>query len=744
MTRPVALSDFTAHTLGRGPLDPNHFTRCKACQDKRRVSTYNAQLRANVKACARAAVVGARVHKPLSLGHQAIIAKERRHQQHWNAYQADVKHIMGGCRDTPASEKSVTIQIPYKEKPVTTLEVPSPRSRKRGYNPIDEPDIGIVPLIPGEPLPRLLQIALYKRSEFTTQVPSQVPLFQPEPAGSPASAPAPAPSRSAEVDASCQRAAQLTPGAFPSWADAEPEPEPDWMDIDSDPALPNTPPSPNIMSMPGAWPLGPDDRDEDDYANVATPSVKRMDSWISLFTRGYFNVFNRTLTHTQADGGPQTSKRVRISPFERPGHSASLFRRSLASPPTRPLRYYGIPPSSTARPDGSQQRPLLSQALLRDTSAIQPSSTITPEGSQQRPFLVQTPPRDTPATVLPPGDPKYTNLGDLLNREEEITLPGSVPKALSPSSKKVDELGEQKTERINIEEKIRVAKERVRQNAERERIAEERLRAAKEHARAVEEFRRTELNLLGLRKPKATLITPLSSEWDHKARATVKSGKAQVPNPEGTEVTPHDFGTLVPESAWLNDNIIQAVVALLAQGINNSSGVVLKKDAPKCVGFSPLFWQHITEKGPKGVERRLKRTWGVTPENFLQIDTFLFPINLGNHWTLMAIRPSLRTMAYVDSFRSAGMNHLNTAKAFLASFLGDKYDKDEWNTVKYRVPQQTNSYDCGMFVITNAIYLALGLDPSEYKQSDMPLMRRRMAAMLLNGGFTGDFSLASL
>ncbi len=162
MFRQAALSDFTAHTLGRGPLDPNHYIHCKACRDTRQVSTERALLRANVKGCARAQIVGAPLpHKPFTIAQRAILAKHRRDRQTRNVYKSEVKYIMGGCREAPASQKSVTIQIPYKEKPVSTREDRSPRSRKRGYNPVDEPDIGIVPLIPGEPLPRMLQAALY-------------------------------------------------------------------------------------------------------------------------------------------------------------------------------------------------------------------------------------------------------------------------------------------------------------------------------------------------------------------------------------------------------------------------------------------------------------------------------------------------------------------------------------------------------------------------------------------------------
>ena len=78
-------------------------------------------------------------------------------------------------------------------------------------------------------------------------------------------------------------------------------------------------------------------------------------------------------------------------------------------------------------------------------------------------------------------------------------------------------------------------------------------------------------------------------------------------------------------------------------------------------------------------------TWGVTPKNFLDIETFILAINHGSHWMVVIICPSRRTVAYVDSFRSSGPTHLPTAWNFLRDFLGARSKASEWKTITYNV-----------------------------------------------------------
>ena len=72
--------------------------------------------------------------------------------------------------------------------------------------------------------------------------------------------------------------------------------------------------------------------------------------------------------------------------------------------------------------------------------------------------------------------------------------------------------------------------------------------------------------------------------------------------------------------------------------------------------------------------------------------------------------------------------------------LGEKYVEDEWSTPRTACAHQSNGYDCGVFVCTNAFCVALGLDTSCYDECDMPQQRRNIAAVLINRGFIGDFA----
>ncbi|KAI0843727.1 cysteine proteinase [Hypoxylon sp. FL0890] len=331
---------------------------------------------------------------------------------------------------------------------------------------------------------------------------------------------------------------------------------------------------------------------------------------------------------------------------------------------------------------------------------------------------------------LPP--PKYTNIRDFFDHDDEYCLPGFEHLRMKPKDAKLDELAAQRQERLRIEA----------EKAEKER-QEQLLR---EEARLAEALRP-----LGLRRPKNCLITPLSTFWEQKALDAPENGRAEqskwkgARHKEGVELTKRDFKRLVPPNAWLNDNAIQASLVHLATYINDAAGVLPKQHTPKCIALSSQYWSnYLTEPKTKLYGRGLNRAWGLTPDNLLDVDTVLIPVNESNHWTLIVIRPSRRTVAYVDSFQTVGLNHIQNAHQWLEAYLGKNYIAEEWKTERYKVPRQTNGYDCGMFVITNSIYLSLGIDPSGYSQGDMPLQRLRIAAMLMNGGFTGDFDLSHL
>ncbi|KAI2467668.1 cysteine proteinase [Annulohypoxylon bovei var. microspora] len=395
--------------------------------------------------------------------------------------------------------------------------------------------------------------------------------------------------------------------------------------------------------------------------------------------------------------------------------------------------------------------PIISPNSSAANAAARRAARLFPNGKRASPKRVQTqvatpPPESREQTrraehvpdpewksewkPLPP--PKYTNIREFFEHDDELCLPGLERLRLTPKTTKISELDSQREERLRIK-KEKAEKERQ----ERLRIEEERLNEA--------------LRPLGLRKARSLLINPLSVEWEQRARESPENGRAEqhkwqgARHRDGVELTPHDFGRLVPQNEWLNDNAIQAALVHLATYINDKASVRPKTDTPKCVALSSQYWSNFRAEPRKNVyPRGLDRNWGMKPANFLDIDTVLIPVNQSNHWTVLVIRPTRRTVAYVDSFHTAGTRHLTDANTWLETFLGNKYNANEWRTEQYDVPRQTNGYDCGMFVITNSIYLSLGVDPSGYSQADMPLQRRRIAAVLLNGGFTGPFDLSNI
>ncbi|ORY64216.1 uncharacterized protein BCR38DRAFT_343254 [Pseudomassariella vexata] len=239
-------------------------------------------------------------------------------------------------------------------------------------------------------------------------------------------------------------------------------------------------------------------------------------------------------------------------------------------------------------------------------------------------------------------------------------------------------------------------------------------------------------------------MTGVNAEWENRIVAAQRGIKLEAKaHVESVQLNEEDFSKLVNDRAWLNDNCVAAPLLLAAFAINNAAGIKFKVDPPKVVTLNTFFFQQLL-KSVANKERMLKRTWGLTPQNFLDVETIVVPICSSSHWNFVLIRPSRREIAFVDSFHKTGEVFLDKVTEFIKAFLGSGYKEEEWKTVHFRVPSQHNGYDCGMFTITNAVYIALGIDPSNYKEPDLRIHRQKIAAILLNGGFTGEFDLSEL
>lgn len=175
---------------------------------------------------------------------------------------------------------------------------------------------------------------------------------------------------------------------------------------------------------------------------------------------------------------------------------------------------------------------------------------------------------------------------------------------------------------------------------------------------------------------------------------------------------------------WLNDECINMFLSYLES-----------TECPVHTLFMSTFFKDklLTGEPPRVravLTKKLKRL-GVP---FSKIAQILIPCNpQGNHWTLVSIRTDLKTILYYDSFSSSSSfvkDCLNWVEIVHVD-EGLPFDRTEWTIGPGDSPEQTNGYDCGVFVCTAALFLRADL-PLDYSAEQMPRIRQHLARTILN------------
>jgi len=305
-------------------------------------------------------------------------------------------------------------------------------------------------------------------------------------------------------------------------------------------------------------------------------------------------------------------------------------------------------------------------------------------------------------------------------------------------------LREEEEQRV-AEEKARKEREEAEAAAKKARLekekAEEKARAAKE---AEEERKRNSVREIPVEK----VIQPLTADWEAKVDAAMakQSNNVVAKTSTGTALTRKDLGTLFPQpgrdpaSGWLNDEVIMAYLQAVVDYGREISGYK-DGDIPKYHAFNTFFFKNIRDKGVQSVKR-----WAIKAKiggkNLESVERVFIPVHSGAHWTLLVVSPIAHTIEYFDSLDRGPGPFIKVAKDWLKQEMGKNYKEDEWRVVLADGggPQQSNSSDCGVFAVTTAKMVLLGINPEAYSSLDIPLQRKRMVAELMNGGFTADFA----
>jgi sentrin-specific protease 1 len=115
-------------------------------------------------------------------------------------------------------------------------------------------------------------------------------------------------------------------------------------------------------------------------------------------------------------------------------------------------------------------------------------------------------------------------------------------------------------------------------------------------------------------------------------------------------------------------------------------------------------------------------------------------VHLGTHWCLGIINLRDKRFEYYDSLHGGNEECLSWMRKWLQLESKDKrktpFDFSEWKDDPIvngdKLPVQRNGYDCGVFACMFAEHFAQDVYP-DFTQSDMPILRRRMAVEVLTG-----------
>lgn len=199
-------------------------------------------------------------------------------------------------------------------------------------------------------------------------------------------------------------------------------------------------------------------------------------------------------------------------------------------------------------------------------------------------------------------------------------------------------------------------------------------------------------------------------------------------------ITEYDIDTLSKPYNWVNDAVIHIFGRMIEKNINESDSNAKKKIlfvAPCTVQFIRFF---EFEDAVKDCVQNLKI------DNF---EVVFFPItngtsftSRGNHWSLIIYLTSENKFLYCDSIYShrdipMAQSLIKKLELFLNLPKADFLDTD--------LPGQTNSYDCGVFIMAYMEYFAKNgsfnnID-NYIHQQNMSELRKNYSQQIKNAGF---------
>ncbi|KAF5859580.1 hypothetical protein ETB97_002755 [Aspergillus alliaceus] len=239
-------------------------------------------------------------------------------------------------------------------------------------------------------------------------------------------------------------------------------------------------------------------------------------------------------------------------------------------------------------------------------------------------------------------------------------------------------------------------------------------------------------------------VRPLSKEWMSRVSSAMSaaSNRTIATSVSGDPLTKKDLSTCFTPLAWLNDEVINSYLSLIVDYLRRTNHNNGRSDKPRFHAFNTFFFSTMRDKGYQSVRRWATRA-KIGGASLLHVDTVFVPVHNSAHWTLIIIKPMERTIENFDSLGGPSPRHVAVMQDWLRNELGPRYVEEEWRVLPSVSPQQDNGSDCGVFLLSTAKAVAIGLEPLSYCARDIVLLRKKIVAELMAGGLEGDFDPAS-
>ncbi|PWY65610.1 cysteine proteinase [Aspergillus heteromorphus CBS 117.55] len=239
--------------------------------------------------------------------------------------------------------------------------------------------------------------------------------------------------------------------------------------------------------------------------------------------------------------------------------------------------------------------------------------------------------------------------------------------------------------------------------------------------------------------PNGPAVRPLSSAWEARVAAfkSVPANKTVVTTRSGQPLTNRSLATCYTPKEWLNDEIINEYLDMIIDYLRRTNNNDGRHDTPRFHAFNSFFFTQLQDNGYARVARWAKKAKIGGPD-LLKVDKVFIPINRHHHWTLAVVHPAERAIEHFDSLGTRSLYYMMILKVWLRAELGSQYVESEWRLLPSLSPQQDNGSDCGVFLLTTAKAVAVGIEPMAYRARDAILLRRKIVAELVAGGLEDE------